>query len=90
MATVGTIELNIMTVFGLSVQIDVPKNLSMTVGELKQKIAQSKIGSKAEKQIIYFNNKQIFNNQTLKGALAASRSKIRSGLISFCQFQKFV
>ena len=62
-----SVELHVVTIFGLSVQINVEKNLSTTIRELKQKIAQSKIGIKAEKQIIYFNNKQTDNFQTLKG-----------------------
>ena len=61
------VELRIVTIFGLCVQINVAKDLSMTIGELKEKISQSKIGSQPEKQIIYFKNQQTQNSQTLKG-----------------------
>ena len=68
MATTDSIELRVVTIFGLSVQINVAKDLSVTIGELKQKIAKSKIGSNPDEQIICFNNQEIFsNNQTLKG-----------------------
>ena len=83
MPTVESIELNVVTVFGLSVQIDAPKDLSMRVGELKQKIAESKIGSQAEKQIIYFNNQEIFfKTQTLKGT-SRSEFEVENSFVFF-------
>ena len=47
-----TFQLNLVWIFGHRVQVDVPKDLSMTVGSLKNKIVD-KIGSKPEEQVIY-------------------------------------
>ena len=76
MSTAEPVQLRIVTIFGLSVQINVAKDLSMTIGELKQKIGKSKIGSKREKQIIYFNDQQTDNSQTLKGVFRTSEFEV--------------
>ena len=72
MATAESVDLRVVTIFGLSVQINVPKDLSMMIGDLKRKIAESKIGLQPEEQMIYFNNqRRTDNSQTLKGMFSA-------------------
>ena len=68
MSTIEEVKLNIVTIFGLSVQVNVPKNLSITIEELKRKITD-KIHSKIQfyPRVVCFNNQQTNNFQTLNG-----------------------